>query len=103
MTNNHKYKYMVVFKLPTFVDEEFLELIPKQRILIREFFNKNILQSYSLSNDNRRIWAVFLGISFEKVTEYVKTLPLSKYMNCEIRELMSDAHSPFELSRYSVN
>ena len=83
-----KKAYMVEFSLPDTFDEEFLELIPKQRATVNQMLIDGQLKSYSLSMDRSRLWAVVIGTSEFEVMEILAQLPLSDYMTPSISELM---------------
>lgn len=103
MINLLKYKFMVEFKLPEQMSQEYLNLIPSHKLKVKNYFDQNILQSYTLAYNLRKLWAVFLVNSKEDVIKYIDELPLSKYMSYEIHELMFHEVSDALIPSFSLN
>ncbi len=78
------YQFMVVFRLPEELSDEFLDLLPEQRARVTELFEEGVLLSYALSLEHSRLWAVFQATSEMAVLEYIATLPLSSYMQVRV-------------------
>lgn len=98
-----KYKYMVEFNLPQVKDSKFYGLIPAQRLKVAQYFDQNILQSYTLNQDRTKLWAIFLGSSYEEIENKVKDFPLTQYMEYEISELMFHETHDRVLPHFSLN
>lgn len=98
-----KYKFMVEFEIPEVLDTEFYNLIPNQRLKVAQYFDQNILSSYTLSQDRTKLWAIFLAKSTNELEELINNLPLTKYMQYEISELMFHETHERILPHFSLN
>lgn len=81
------YQFMVVFRLPEELTDEFLDLLPQQRARVTELFEEGVLLSYALSLEHSRMWAVFNAASEMAVLEHLATLPLSRFMQVRVSML----------------
>lgn len=79
---------MIEFELPEELTEEFLELIPDQRILIDQLMAQGIIRSYSLSMDRSVLWVVMEATSEFEVMEIIAGMPLCDYMQPYVSELL---------------
>lgn len=103
MINLIKHKYMAEFDIPRNVDQEFFDLIPQQRIVVKDYFDQNILISYSLNQERTKLWAIFLATSPEELITYIEKMPLSSFMTYTVNELMFHEYSERELPYISLN
>lgn len=103
MINLMKYKYIVEFTLPRIKGDEFYKLIPEQRMKVAHYFDQNVLQSYTLNQDRTKLWAIFLGSSFDDIEGKVKDFPLTQFMSYEISELLFHETSDRVLPHFSLN
>jgi hypothetical protein len=81
-------EYMVTVGLPGDPDEEFAALIPAQQTYVEDLMRKGILTGYSLSADRTTLWMTFLSFSEQSVAAMIRLMPMSRYMQPEIMELM---------------
>ena len=81
-------EYMVVIRFVASFSEEFVALIPHQRVQINHLMEKGILTSYSLSADRGTLWVSLLATSREAVEKTLRMMPLFKFMSYDIIELM---------------
>lgn len=79
--------FMVEFDLPELLTPEFVALIPAQRDLVNQWLAKGEIKGYSLSMDRSKLWVVFVSESEFVVLEKISEMPLSDYLEPEIREL----------------
>ena len=79
---------MIEFELPEELTEEFLELIPDQRILTDQLMAQGIIRSYSLSMDRSVLWVVMEATSEFEVMEIIAGMPLCDYMQPYVSELL---------------
>ncbi len=97
------FQFMVDFTLPEVLTDEFMGLVPEQRMKVSEFFSEGKLLHYSLSLPKSKLWAVFSANSELEVMEMLAELPLTDYMDLEINPLtFYNALSP-KLPAFSVN
>ncbi len=94
-------EYMIIIRFITSFNEEFVDLLPNQRIQINRLMEKGIITSYSLSADRGTLWVTLLATSSEAVEKTLRMMPLFKFMRYDIIELMfhnSPVHSQMHFS-----
>lgn len=96
-------QYMVVFDLPDPFPQEFIELIPEQRLHIDELVKNGVMQSYSLSLDRTSLWCIVNADTDLKVVEIIHEFPLIDYMDYEMSELMFTTTSIGKIPAFSLN
>ena len=80
-------KYQVTFSFN--VDEEFMRLVPRHRMLINDFIIKGVIETYAISVEASRGWILFNAKNKGDVRNYVEQSPLFPYFfNLEIDQLM---------------
>lgn len=85
---NEEKLYMVEFDILYPNDMEFMDLVPKQRALINEYFVSGKLMSYSLNMERSRLWAIFKLETEMELISLVDSLPLSRFMDYEYEQLL---------------
>jgi muconolactone delta-isomerase len=93
---------IVIHFLVTF-GEEFASLIPSQRTQINALMEKGIISSYSLSTDRKILWVTLLATSVDAVEKTLRMIPLFKFMQYEIFELMFHSSPVYAPMRISMN
>jgi muconolactone delta-isomerase len=78
-----KYQVILNFELT----EEFMQLVPKHRVVINELINSGIIESYTVSMESQRSWIIFNATSKEEVEVHLKLSPLFSYWEVEIEEI----------------
>jgi muconolactone delta-isomerase len=81
---NSAYQYMVDLTLAGNLSEEFMDLIPYQRVVVNKFFQEGKLVNYALSAEKAKVWAIFNADSEIEVRKMINAFPLSKFMDVEI-------------------
>lgn len=94
--------YMVAFQLPETLDNNFQRLIPKQREIVNQYLAKGYLKSYSLSEDRRRLWAIFYADDEAHLRELLQAFPLLRYMRVRVTPLMFHQNSDMVM-QFSLN
>jgi Muconolactone delta-isomerase len=97
-----KRSYMVEFELPEQLTEEFLSLIPEQRLMVDHLMSEGKLKSYSLAMDRSVLWVILEADSEFEAMETIAQLPLSDFMQPFISELMFHTTSEAAL-HFSLN
>lgn len=93
---------MIEFELPEVLTEDFLELVPQQRMMINKMLADGDIKSYSLSIDRSTLWAVMAATSEFEIMEMIAKMPLCDYMTPHISELMF--HNGAEaITQFSLN
>ncbi len=98
-----EFQFMVDFTLPEILDDEFLSLVPYQRVAIDQLFQEGKLITFALSLEKSRLWAVFSASSEMDVISMIANLPLAEYMKAEISMLsMYNTMNP-AMPNFSMN
>lgn len=100
---NTEYQFMVDFKLPNSLSNEFMNLVPFQRIAVNKLFEEGKLINYSLSLENSRLWAIFSANSELEVMDMIADLPLTPYMKVEISLLTFYNDATAQIPKFSLN
>ncbi len=95
-------QYMVEFDLPNPFPQDFINLIPMQRLMIDRLLAEGKIKSYSLSLDRAKLWTVFVAESAFDVIEGIAEWPLAEWMTPNIQELMFH-HSSEMVLHFSLN
>lgn len=96
------FQYMVDFTLKGALTEEFMDLIPYQRVVINKLFQQGKLVNYALSAEKVRLWAVFNADSENEVRKMISSFPLGKFFDAEISLLSQMDGQKMELV-FSLN
>ena len=98
-----EYNYMVDFKLPNILSDEFMDLVPYQRVAINKLFEEGKIASYALSLENSRVWGVFKANSELQVMDILSDLPLTPFMKIEISLLTFFNDAKTQVPKFSLN
>lgn len=79
--------YLVHITLPDFFTQRFYDLIPKQRDLINQLLEKQIILSYSLDMERKNVWAFIEADTEHEVMDILSTFPIIKDVKVTIHEL----------------
>ena len=96
-------EYMIIIQFTASLGDEFIALIPDQRMQINHLMEKRIITSYSLSADRGTLWVTLLATSLEAVEKTLKMMPLFKFMHYDVVELMFHNNSIHEQIHVSLN
>jgi len=96
-------EYMVTITFPADLDEEFISLIPSQRAMVIALMGKGVITSYSLSVDRRTLWVAMMGKSESDILETLEQMPLFRFMDFEMRDLMFHHAPVFSQPAFSLN
>jgi muconolactone delta-isomerase len=98
-----EYQYMVDFKLPSILSEEFMDLVPFQRLAVNKLFEEGKIVSYALSLENSRLWGIFVANSELQVMDVLSDLPLTPFMKVEISLLTFYNDTKTQVPKFSLN
>ena len=98
-----EYQYMVDFKLPSILSEEFMDLVPFQRLAVNKLFEEGKIVSYALSHENSRLWGIFVANSELQVMDVLSDLPLTPFMKVEISLLTFYNDTKTQVPKFSLN
>jgi len=97
------HEYMETAHLPAEVGQEFFELIPRHRAVVHQLMASGVITSYSLASDRQTLWITIIAESIDGVRAHLNILPLYRYMECDIEELMFHNSPVFAPHRFSLN
>ena len=98
-----EYHYMVDFTLPNPMSEEFMQLVPFQRLAVNKLFEEGKLVSYALSLENSRLWGIFSANSELEVMDLISDLPLTPFMKVDISLLTFYNDTKTQVPKFSLN
>lgn len=99
-----KYPFMVEFQLPQPLTQEFIQLIPQNRLKTNKFLQEGIFRSYTLSADRTKLWIIVVGESEFEVMETLSELPLSEFMHPTVSPLaFHNTTTAWEIPAISLN
>jgi len=96
-------QYMVEFKLPSVLTEEFISKIPEQREKINALMDAGIVLCYTLNLDRSKLWTVIVAVSENAVMDVLAQFPLIAFMKPEIFELTFHHQSSLVMPSISLN
>ena len=96
-------QYMIDVNLPNYFDEQFISLIPSQRLLVDKLMQQGILESYCLSINHSKLWITINSKSDSNVETIMKSFPLIKYMKYTIFKLAFHNQANFKFPNLSLN
>jgi hypothetical protein len=96
-------EYMSIIRFASSMSEEFMSLIPQQRLQINHFMEKGIITSCSLSVNRRTLWVTWLTTSLEDVEKMLRMMPVFKFMHYEVVELMFHNRPIYAKMHLSMN
>lgn len=82
-----KKTYMVEFRIPQPIDEDFARQITHQQKNVHELMLEGKIITYTLSEDKKKLWSVMSGDERSDIHNIIHRLPLSRWMKIKINEL----------------
>jgi hypothetical protein len=98
-----KNTYLVHITLPEIFSTKFMALIPKQRSLINQLLEKNVIRSYSLDMERHNVWAFIDAKSEQEVMDILSSFPIIKEVSIHIHELAFYDSAPVGLPELIMN
>jgi len=96
-------QFMIEIKLPEVLSDEFLSLIPAQRLLISKLMYQGVIINYALALESGKLWITMIAESDESVVSYLAQMPVIGHVEAEIFELTFQNSSNLALNSFSVN
>jgi hypothetical protein len=96
-------QFMVEFKLPEILTEDFISLIPEQRAKINALMDAGVIMCYTLNQERTRLWTVIVAKSDVAVMDVIAQFPLIVFMKPEISELTFHHQSSLVMPSISLN
>lgn len=95
--------FMVNIILPEEVDDEFILLLPEQKVFVKSLMSKGLITSYSLSDDRSRLWVIFKGREQNHVRGLLSCFPIIEKVIYEIVPLVSHYDNSKIIQSISLN
>lgn len=96
-------QFMVEFKLPSTLTEEFVSLIPEQRAKINSLMDAGVIMCYTLNMERTKLWTVIVAKSEVAVMDVLAQFPLISFLTPEISELTFHHQSSLVMPSISLN
>ena len=96
-------QYMVEFKMPEIISQEFMALIPEQRATINLLMAEGIVTTYTLAQNRTKLWTTLMAKDEEHLLKIIDTFPLIKYLKPEITEWMFHESVSYKFPYFSLN
>ncbi len=96
-------QYIADISLPEVISQDFISLIPLQRLQVGILMKSGRLTNYALSIDRSKLWAIFIGNSEEEVHNIINIFPLRKYMEVQLHELAFHEYPQLQFPIQSLN
>ena len=96
-------QFMVEFKLPEILTEDFISLIPEQRAKINALMDAGVIMCYTLNMERTKLWTVIVAKSELAVMDVLAQFPLIGFMKPEINELTFHHQSSLVMPSISLN
>lgn len=95
--------YMADVQLPDYLDEDFLSMIPHQRMVVNRMMEKGTISTYALAMDRSRIWITINAQSERQVKDILQKMPLYRYMSIMTYELAFSETPSMAVPQPSLN
>jgi len=96
-------QYMIEIKLPEILSEEFLLLIPPQRLMISRLMHQGVIINYALALESGKLWVTMTADSEKAVVNHLAEMPIIEHVEAEIFELSFQNSNNLALNSFSVN
>jgi len=80
-------KFLCTFYLPSQLDQEFWEVIPRHRNYINNLMREEVIITYSVNHNRSKGWVVLNAESEIEATAIIDRFPISRYISYEMDEL----------------
>jgi hypothetical protein len=94
---------MAEVKLPTFFTQDFVSLIPEQRMKLAELMQQRKIFTYTLNADRTRLWIVVAAKNETAARDVLAQLPLDKYYSYSLEQLMFHEMAGLQYPAVSLN
>ncbi|MCU0417020.1 MAG: hypothetical protein MUE33_07525 [Cytophagaceae bacterium] len=95
--------YLIDIDLPEQMDDDFIAMIPDQRLHINRLMQEGIITSYSLASDRSKLWTTVIADNEEEVGHILNTFPLISYFIYSIHELAFHNTAQYTMPPISLN
>lgn len=95
--------FMVTVQLPNEFSEEFVKLIPKQRMQVNKLMDEGKIVQYTVSEDRSTAWIVLVASDEQAALDILATLPLVDFYIPTIHPLLFHNSVSNELPKLIMN
>lgn len=95
--------YLIDIDLPDEIDDEFMALVPEQRLHINKLMQEGIITSYSLASDRSKLWVTLVAEDEQEVGYVLNSFPMIAYMVYSIHELAFHNTAQYTMPPISLN
>lgn len=74
-------KFMIELDLPSPLTSDFVTQIPAQHYAVEKLMTAGIIVSYTLSQDQSKLWIIMMADSEAEMVRLLNTLPLTSFMS----------------------
>lgn len=96
-------EFMVEIKLPNDMNQEFLSLIPAQRVAVDRFMQMGKILGFSFSLESRKLWIISSVETENEVRSMISQFPIFGYITYEINKLTFHVTSALTFPQISLN
>ncbi|MEH0156588.1 hypothetical protein V6R21_20735 [Limibacter armeniacum] len=96
-------QFMVEAEMPEVFSDEILDMIPNEITRMNDLMSDNVVSSYTLSGDRKRLWVTLDVENEEKAREVMDGFSLADHMHYEIYELAFLETAPMRMPAFSLN
>ena len=80
--------YIAIAELPEEFSSEFLQTIPAHRMVVNDYLERGIISSYSLAADRSMLWINITAENEDEAAKIEQRLPISNFVEFDVRELL---------------
>jgi hypothetical protein len=96
-------KFMIELGLPSPLTVDFFTKIPAQHYAVEKLMTAGIIHSYTLSQDQSKLWIIMTADSEPDVKRLLKTLPLTSFMKARWYPLAFHNIGSFRMPQMILN
>jgi hypothetical protein len=98
-----KNSYMIDIDLPVYADNDFLSLLPYQRVYIDKLIRQRVILHYSVSYDRRKLWVVIQADNISDVKKMIGSFPIFNYIRFKIHNLLFNETNTIAVPQMCLN
>ena len=83
--------------------DEFLKLIPSQRLIVNDLMFEGKITSYCVNMDRSKLWITMIGKNENEILDLLAKFPLINFMDCEVSALLFHNSAQQVYSHISLN
>jgi len=95
--------FMADVRLPIIFSQEFVSLIPEQRMVLAELMQQRKIFSYTLNAQRSRLWIVVAGNDESSARDVLAQLPLDRFYTYTMEQLMFHEMAGMQFPAVSLN